>query len=160
MAERHDFNFTDWNFEIKGTTGAGISHTINGIDQLKSLTNKKLAFISFLISKGATNNSESLPDIIDDIKHALLNRPDLIIMFNDLLAQAGYNPIHSEDYRKLKIQILESTLFEVDDSFPTLTTDKLRQPLDRRISSIRYDISLEGLTGKKFAEINLGEYFY
>ncbi len=158
--EKHDFNFTDWSLEVKGTRSADVIHTVNGIDQLKCLANKKLGFISFLISVTDTNNSVSLPGVIEDIKVDLVNRPDLIIFFYQLLAQWGYSPIHADDYNNFKIEILESTFFEVNDLFPSLTSDKLNAPLNNRITSVRYDISLEGLAGRKFDEVNLGEYFY
>ena len=49
LGEKHDFNFTDWNFEVKGTRKTGRIHTINSIDQLKPSNTKKLAFISFIL---------------------------------------------------------------------------------------------------------------
>src|SRR6266542_1495948 len=161
MGGKFDFNFSDWNFEVKGTRKSSLIHTINGIDQLKPANDKSLCFVSFLASLSNTTNSINLQNIIDEITTTtLLGRPDLIVRFNELLAGAGYSPIYSEEYRKFKIEIFESTLFIVDDSFPCLTSDQLNKPLSSRITSVRYDISLEGLTGKKFKEINWGEYFY
>jgi putative PD-(D/E)XK family protein DUF4420 len=160
LLEKHDFIFTDWCFEVKGTRTIEIVHTINGIDQLKPPSNKKLGFISFLISYAGSDNSITLPSIIEDIKSSLGTRPELVIQFNDLLAETGYSPMHDEEYKKFKIEFLESNLFIVDDSFPSFTSDNLKEPLNSRITSFRYDISLEGLSGKCFDKINLGEYFY
>lgn len=153
--EKHDFNFTDWTFEVKGTRERNLTHTINGIDQLKPSDNKRLGLISFLVSITDNANSIDLPSLIGTISISILStRPDLIIRLNDLLAIAGYSPIFANEYKGFRIEILESTLFEVDNSFPHFTSDQLKSPLNNRITSIRYDISLVGLAGKKFSELN------
>lgn len=42
LGEKHDFNFTDWNIEVKGTRKKVRTHTINGIEQLMPSKNKTL----------------------------------------------------------------------------------------------------------------------
>ncbi len=161
FGQRHDFIFSDWTFEIKGSRRGGHIHTINGIDQLKSSDNKKLAFISFLVTESNSTNSLSLQALIEKIREITLNdRPDLIIQFNELLAGVGYTPINAEEYRAFKIDILDSAFYIVDSSFPTLTSDNLIVALGNRVTSVMYDISLDGLSKKNLNEINIGEYFY
>ena len=43
--------------------------------------------------------------------------------------------------------------FTVNEYFPKLTSDYLKQPLDCRVSEIRYTIDLEGLSGESFETI-------
>ena len=161
LGEKHDFIFTAWSLEIKGTKRGGHTHTINGIDQLKPISNKQLALISFHVQVLDNINSLSLQEVIEGISQVTLRtKPDLVIKFNQLLARSGYSPIFASEYRKLKIEILEAGLFEVNDTFPCLTTDKLKEPLDSRISSVRYDISLDGTEATSFNQINWGNYFY
>jgi hypothetical protein len=161
LGHNHDFNFSEWSVEIKGTRKKFHGHTINGIDQLKPIRNKRLAFLSFLIINSENTDAISLQDCIEKIINTTLqNIPNHIVRFNELLSGLGYSPIFSEEYRKLKIEIQEAILYNVDNSFPTLTDEKLKIPLDNRITAIRYDISLEGISGYNFQNINWGTYFY
>jgi len=157
----HDFNFTAWNFEVKGTRKKNRIHSINGIDQLKPSDNKKLAFLSFLATSSDNASSYNLPNLIESVNNeCFLTKPDLIVRFNELLAGIGYTPLHLAEYLKFNIEILKTTLYVVEDNFPKLTSDMINQPLDSRVSSIRYDISLAGILGTEFKEINWGDYFY
>ena len=161
LGEKHDFNFSDWNFEVKGTRKSQRTHTINGIDQLTPSYNKRLVYISFQLTTSANEQSVNLPDLIGSlIKNHFENKPDMTVRFYELLAGSGYSPIHAEEYKKFNVDVIESTFFEVDEDFPKLTSNMLKEPLNKRISSIRYDISLEGIDGKDIKEINLGDYFY
>lgn len=161
LGQKHDFNFSVWNFEVKGTRSNNHTHTINGIDQLRPSDKKSLAFISFLVSNSNNDNAISLQGIIEKIREfTLQTRPDLIIRFNELLAGAGYSPIYSEEYRKFKIDILDAVLYKVDNLFPRLISESLIEPLSNRITAVRYDLFLDGLSGKRLNEINWGNYFY
>ena len=163
LGEKHDFNFTDWNFEVKGTRKKGRIHTVNGIDQLQPSYNKKLGFVSFMVSAGRTNkeNTTNLPELIERITHDyLMDKPNLVVRFNELLAGNGYNPVHRNEYIKFNVEVNTATFYGVDDDFPKLTSSMLHEPLDTRVSKVRYDISLEGITGLNFEEISWGDYFY
>ena len=48
----------------------------------------------------------------------------------------------------------------VNEYYPKLTSDYLKQPLDCKVSEIQYTIDLEGLPGEVFENISLGKYFY
>jgi hypothetical protein len=159
--QRHDFIFSDWSFEIKGTRTQGHTHTINGIDQLKSYNDKSLAFISFIVSITDGDRSENLQSIVESIiNESLVARPDLVVKFNELLSLYGYSPLYAEEYRRCKIDILEATLFIVNNSFPRLTSDNLHAPLDTRVTSVRYNISLDGLTGTDLNDVQWSNFFF
>ena len=161
LGEKHDFNFSKWDFEVKGTRKSQRIHTINGIDQLKPSYNKQLAFISFQLTTSANDHSVNLPELIESlIKNHFENKPDLIVRFNELLAGAGYSPVHAEEYKKFNVEVRESTFFEVGEDFPKLTSSMLNEPLNTRVSSVRYDISLEGFIGTDFENICWGDYFF
>ena len=161
LGEKQDFNFTDWTLEVKGTRKLKRTHIVNGLDQLKPIAKKNLAFISFQITESTNDNSINLPGLIDTvIKFHFKNKPALIIRFNELLACVGYNPVHAEEYRRFNVEILESTIYTVNDSFPKLTSDMLKEPINTNVSSVWYHISLEGVEGKNLNDINWGDYFY
>ncbi|HHT9108179.1 MAG TPA: PD-(D/E)XK motif protein [Candidatus Wunengus sp. YC63] len=161
LKEKYDFVFSDWVFEVKGTIKEGHVHTINGLDQLKSPTEKNLALISFLATKTENISAKSLQTLIEDIEvNAFKNNANMIERFHELLAGCGYSRIHKEEYRKTKFDIYDGKFFTVNDNFPKLTSDHLKQPLDSRVSEIQYTIDLEGLSGEVFEYISFGKYFY
>ncbi len=158
---RHDFTFTDWTMEVKGTKNGKHAHIINGIDQLKPVTDKSLAILSCVLIESDLGDAISLQSLIDTITEIHLQlRPDLTVRFNELLASVGYSPLYASEYKKRKFKMVESTLFELDDSFPKLTSDDLINPLNSRISSVKYTVTLEGFAGANARALNWGKYFY
>lgn len=163
LGEKHDFNFTDWSFEVKGTRKKDCIHTINGIDQLQSNNKKKLAFLSYMVSLKAdsTDHSINLPTLIKQIKlDHFSKKPNLIVRLNELLAGAGYSPIHNKEYSYFNLEVNSNTFYEVNENFPKLTSNMLTGMIHKRVFKIRYDISLEGLTGTDIDLIPIGDYFY
>lgn len=161
LKEKYDFIFSDWVFEVKGTRKECPVHTINGLDQLKQPSGKNLALISFLATKSNGATSKSLQDWIEDIETTFFkSKVDLIEQFYNLLTGCGYSRVHKEEYRKVKFDIYDGKFFTVNENFPKLTSDYLKQPLDCRVSEIQYTIDLEGLSGEVFEYISFGKYFY
>ena len=163
LGDKHDFNFTDWNFEVKGTRKKGRIHIVNGIEQLDPPYNKRLGFVSFMVSSSKTEKEKSinLPELINKIKFEYLkDRPDLVIRFNELLAENGYSPIHRNEYIKFNVEVNAANLFEVDDDFPKLTHSMLSEPLDTRVSSVKYNISLEGIRSEEFYQLDIRDYVF
>ncbi|MCX2743664.1 PD-(D/E)XK motif protein [Mangrovivirga sp. M17] len=163
LGDKHDFNFTDWNIEVKGSRKKGRVHTINGIEQLQPNGNKNLGFVSFSISidKNKSENSINLLKIIEELKNKYFDlNPDLVVQFNDLLSSYGYSPVYQNEYSKLNFEVNSSHFYIVDDEFPKLTLNMINQNLDTRVSKITYDISLEGLIGQDLDNINIGDFFY
>ena len=83
---------------------------------------------------------------------------ELIINFNSLLFEYGYNPLHLENY--IKFEFIESKVYTVDEKFPRLVKSMLKETLSERVSKIRYRIQLDGLDSKTYNNINLGDYCY
>jgi hypothetical protein len=161
LKEKHDFVFTDWVFEIKGTKREGHIHIINGLEQMKSPSEKQLGLVSFILANSDSDNAKSLFDLVSEIElKRLKNKPDLVQKYFDLLKCAGYNPIFKEDYQRAKVDFIDIRLFVVDENFPKLTADNLIKPLDSRISKIRYEINLEMVNSKELKNIHLTNYFY
>lgn len=161
LGEKHDFNFTEWSFEVKGTRSSRAVHTVNGIEQLMPAHNKQLAFISFQLTTSISETAINLPNLIRDLIQTYLQfKPDLTIRFNELLSYVGYSPIHALKYSQFNVDVMHSTFFEIDNFFPKITSKMFKVPLNNRVSAVKYNISLEGIVGKDFNELNLGNYFY
>ena len=113
------------------------------------MAGKCLALISFLATKYDDAASKSLQGWIEDIETTYLSgKADLIERFYNLLTGCGYSRICKEEYRKIKFNIYDGKFFMVNENFPKLTSDYLKQPLDYRVSEIQYTIDLEGLSGE------------
>jgi len=161
LGEKHDFVFSDWGFEVKGTRSSKHLHWINGIDQLKKSKNKDLAFVSFLVTMSKSKNSISIQSLIFTIVTGpLKNKPLLIQNFYSLLISAGYSKVFAEEYEKYCFDIIDCLIFHVDESFPKFTSEDLNKPLSNRVSEIRYKIDLQGLKGENMNGIQMGNYFY
>lgn len=161
LKEKYDFIFSDWAFEIKGTRRSNHAHIINGIEQLKTPINKQLLFISFLLTSSLSSNSNSIESLIFSIiAGPLKNKSALIQDFYSLLISAGYSKVFSEEYKKIKFEVIECCFYNVDNSFPKFTQENLKEPLSNRISEIRYKIDLAGLNSTDIQNVNLGNYFF
>lgn len=145
--ERHDFTLDKVSIEVKGTRSASRTHTINGVDQLLPFPGKDLLFVSFLVSKSNETNAISLPYVIGELYETLQDHPTLTIRFNELLSNAGYSPLNSDEYETFRFLVSDSQCYWVNNKFPFLSKHNLSSPLMERISSIRYDITLEGIPG-------------
>jgi hypothetical protein len=161
LHEKYDFLFSEWAFEIKGTQRDGHIHIINGIDQLNPPHGKSLAFISFLVTKSANTNSKSLEEWISDFENKIFkDRIDLLDRFRKLILLYGYNRTYSEDYGNVKYDIYDGNVYLVNNNFPKLTSESLKESLDRRISELRYIISLNDLPGESFEDILVKKFYY
>ncbi|NNF32971.1 MAG: PD-(D/E)XK motif protein [Saprospiraceae bacterium] len=160
LGDKHDFNCLDWNIEVKGTKQSERTHEINGIDQLKPSDKKQLALISLRLINSENDNSFNLTTLVKSISKNHFDSSSLFTKFKELLASAGYNPVHEKEYVNHNYELLEAVFYEVTKEFPKLTSDMLSIAPDNRVSSIRYTINLEGLRGIPFHEVNWGNYFY
>ncbi|WP_163710858.1 PD-(D/E)XK motif protein [Mangrovibacterium lignilyticum] len=161
LNERHDFNFSAWSIEVKGTTKENRIHLINGVDQLKSYPKKRLGLVSCSFNKTEFPTEYNLNYLIKKIKQDYFpKKPDLAVAFNNLLAEAGYSPLHNDIYDRYNLELIDSMFFEVNETFPKLTSEILNQRLDERVSGVNYKISLNGMTGIKIDDLRWGEYFF
>ena len=149
---KHDFLFNDKAIEIKGTFGSTHSHTINGIDQLRTPESMPLYLISFLCVKNG-NNSENLKVLVKSIESSLNGEPQQYEDFQKLLKAAKYNKLHEGKYENLGITLIENNCYEVTDEFPRLTSLYLNRPLSERVSGISYKINLEDMQYIKLEDL-------
>jgi len=64
------------------------------------------------------------------------------------------------EFTKRNTEKQNSIFMMINESFPKLTSDYLKQQLNSRVSEIQYSIDLEGLPGEVFEYISFGKYFY
>ncbi|NQT26142.1 PD-(D/E)XK motif protein [candidate division KSB1 bacterium] len=159
LGEIHDFVFKDYSFEIKGTRRSDRVHRINGIEQLNHLPDKNLVLISFRVAAVDTAHSINLQSMIEEFSDdVLINKPELHIRFTELIKKAGYSPLFAEEYLKFNIEIIDAFAFDVDGAFPRLIPAMFKESLSPRITSLIYDISLSGMEGEDFNNIDWARY--
>ncbi|MEW4264493.1 PD-(D/E)XK motif protein [Priestia megaterium] len=151
----HDFNFNNCSIEVKTTLSKKHKHIINGLEQLEQKDNQRTLFVvSLLLTK--SDNGRSVSDLVFKIKQKLIEFPNLIEEFNDLLKSYGYNSEHEELYIEFITE--DHAVFPVNDEFPTLTTQSLAENLSSRISKINYTLDMEGLYNIKLHDRELIEF--
>jgi hypothetical protein len=151
--ERHDFMFDKTSIEVKGTRSGSRTHTINGVDQLLPFPGKDLLFVSFLVSRSEESKAISLSFAINELYNKIQDYPVLMIRLNELLSNTGYSPLNSDEYEIFRFLVSDSQCYWVNNKFPFLTRHSISSPLIERISSVRYDITLEGISGTSIEQI-------
>ncbi len=141
---RHDFEWSSCSVEVKGTTTAeGRKHRIHGIEQLSPPEHGDLFLfsLSLRIENGADN---TLPRLIESCRDHF--RQDLYALerFEDTLAMTGYSQIFDEEYGKTHFRVVDGFLYRVYGSFPRITRESMKEGTLNGVSTIEYEISLDG----------------
>jgi hypothetical protein len=158
-AERgeEDFINTVKVIEVKTTLKEKHEHIINGIDQLLVRSGRVKHILSLLISPSASENSVSLPLKVKECADMFSEDPESYDLFFKKLKIRGYDTRDYVQYLEYTYEYIRGGYFNIDASFPKLTTDELAAPLNSRISKVRYTIDMEGLPCKDFLLTDLKE---
>ena len=141
---RHDFEFGGRSIEVKATALVdGRKHWIHGIDQLIPPDDGILLFYSIKLREEA-NASRNLTDLVSDCREIININADALDLFENALALIGYSPMHEIEYGKIKFRVVDEALFEVNDSFPKLTSDMLINGCPSGVDRVEYQINLDG----------------
>jgi len=142
LGARHDFEWVGCSVESKCTASAvGRIHHINGIDQLAPPDQGRLLFFSLRVrDEGGASNS--VPTLIDYLKSKFQVDSEAADHFDTLLIRAGYSSQFENEYRKLRLRIVDQALFEVSGEFPRLTSSHLAAGALNGIRHVSYEIDL------------------
>ncbi len=151
-AERgeEDFIYSYKVIEVKTTLKEKHEHIINGIDQLLVKPNRVKHILSLIITPSTSDNSVSLPLKVEECGNMLTDDPESFNLFFKKLKARGYDARDVSEYNAYSYEYIRGGYFNVDSSFPKLTTDELTSPLNTRISKVRYMVDMEGLSNKDF----------
>lgn len=140
---RHDFEWLNMAVEVKTTTSIrGHIHRIHGLDQLDPPEDGDLYFFSLRIRQERTATN-TLPLLIRRIETLLEPNLSLLELFELRLANAGYSPVHAEQYSEYRYRVVDERVYVVDNDFPRLSVDTLRGGIPNGVEKIDYDINLE-----------------
>jgi hypothetical protein len=139
---RNDFEWLDKSIEVKATTNSrGRIHRINGLEQLEKPTTGSLYLFSLVLreERGAPH---SLPGIIVTCREQLAISSEAMSHLESGLAQAGYSPVHQEEYSKMLFRVVEEALFCVEQDFPKVTRESFAGSALQGVERVEYEINL------------------
>ncbi|OBQ57041.1 PD-(D/E)XK motif protein [Tamlana sp. s12] len=123
--EDKDFTLGTTSFEIKFTTSKLPRIKITTERQLEN-SNLENLFLNNYISETLKENGISLNSIVDIIRGKISNNTATLKYFNEKLGSAEYNDEDRDNYNA-QYGIKSRSLYQVNDSFPRLTTNSLPQ---------------------------------
>ena len=135
---------------MKTTLKEKHEHVINGIDQLLVKRGREKHILSLLVLPSASEHAINLPSIVRECAEMFAEDPEGFELFFKKLKIRGYDARDYLEYLEFSYEYIRGGYFNVDSSFPKLTTDELAEPLNSRISKIRYTLDMEGLPSKDF----------
>lgn len=132
-----DFAIGSTLFEIKShLAGAQPILSISSAEQLW-FSSGELFLVAYTIGEAPKSfpKTQSLKQLVDSIRHTLSN-PDLIDVFDDRLMEIKYTD-HPE-YDKQHFTVSHPEFFKVNQTFPRITSDEIRQG----VCNVRYGVEL------------------
>jgi hypothetical protein len=145
--------------EVKTTLKEKHEHVINGIDQLLIIPSRSKYILSILLVRSENGTNINLPFLVQNCSQKFAEYPDIIESFYRKLKLRGYDLRDTVFYHKYNYGFVKGGYFLVDDKFPSLTSSDLIQPLNSRISKVRYLLDIEGLINKDFVLTPIKELF-
>lgn len=149
MGARRDFEWTEHAVEVKASTIVNRpAFRISSIDQLDA-GSETLWLFGLRLREDASSNL-NLPDLIGSCVVALENDPDSLMLLESMLSSSGYSRIFESEYRQLSLRIVNSTLYQVTNTFPKLIPSMITGGLPQSISEVRYTVDVSAFSGPSF----------
>lgn len=146
--------------EIKATTKEKHEHIINGIDQLLEIQGKQKYLLSLIFSRSASTEAINLPMLVQYFYDKLQGDFEISDIFLERLVERGYDFTKPDNYNSYSYHLIRGAYFKIEEGIPRLTTKELKNPLDSRISKVRYTLNLEGLNSYEFNSVNTANIFF
>ncbi|WP_418637689.1 PD-(D/E)XK motif protein [Winogradskyella sp.] len=125
-------NYEDKDFTL-GTTCFEVKFTTSKLPRIKITSERQLdtsnidtLFLNNYISETLKENGISLNSIVDDIREKISNNSATLKYFNEKLESADYFN-EDREYYNSQYGVKSRFLYQVNNSFPKLTTDSLPQ---------------------------------
>lgn len=143
LGSRNDFETDLIGVEVKTSSKSDVSHHINGLEQLLEPFGGTL-FLMSLAVRDEGSATENLPKIVSYIRENLETEFEALSHFESCLYRTGYVDALAKEYAKLKLRVRGGQLYRVIEGFPRLVPASLAQPLLPGISSVSYELNLNG----------------
>jgi len=143
VGARNDFESEGISIEVKTSGKIDESHQINGLEQLLVPADCKLYFFSLLVRDEA-GASESLVNLVGELKETLADNFLLQQRFDGMLAAANFQESDVEQYQKTRFRIRGQGLYLVGDGFPRLIPQSIAEGLPKGVHDVKYGLRLDG----------------
>lgn len=152
LGDRHDFRWEAASIEVKATAVSAdraAVHRITSLDQLADPVCGVLHLFSMRVTLDVMGQ-HSLNGSIDRLRGALAGRPEVLLLFEERLAAAGYSPAHREQYDS-RLRVRAEELYRVDEDFPRLTPGTFGDSLPPGVGEISYTLDLAACAAWRIA---------
>lgn len=140
-----DFSVDDAVIEVKAQLSVTRAEVkISSAEQLTPQANRMhLHVLTFGKASEKNDDTYSLPDTVHEIRTILIQSPEALELFSELLLDVGY--VDSQHYESYVYTLIDEKTYEVKEGFPRITTSNVPSG----IVKINYNISLEDCAGFK-----------
>ncbi len=140
-----DFSVDDAVIEVKTQLSATRAEVkITSAEQLTPQANRMhLHVLTFGKASEKNDNTYSLPDIVHEIRTVLIQSPEVLEHFSELLLDVGY--VDSQHYESYVYTLIDENTYEVKEGFPRITKCNVPSGIVR----INYNISLDDCSSFK-----------
>ncbi|WP_159103172.1 PD-(D/E)XK motif protein [Acidovorax radicis] len=143
IGSRNDFEAERFSIEVKTSGRIDESHQINGLEQLLAPAHTKLYLFSLLVRDEA-GGSESLPNLVAELREILMVDFTAQKNFEGMLAAANFQESDVEQYQKLRFRIRGQGLYLVDEGFPRIIPSSIAGGLPVGVHDVKYGLRLDG----------------
>ncbi|MFE1909504.1 PD-(D/E)XK motif protein [Streptomyces gardneri] len=150
--EEHDFALLDFDIEVKTTAAERRRHVIHGIEQLQATPDRPLWFASLRLTRGGAGG-RTLSESVHAVREAVADRaPAALARLDAALRSSGWSAEGADDERWTP---RDDALVLAAESVPRLNSSLLAAATLERISAVRYETDVTGLTPTPGAPVNL-----
>ncbi len=135
----HDFSSNSGALEVKTTVSVNaFPARVESLEQLDPSLKQPLFLVGVRLAVSSTGRT--LPGIVDMLRNRLLGEPITLSVFESRLLHAGYLDALADHYTR-RFETVGMIVFEVTESFPGLTRDKV----DAAMRQAQYELDLDVL---------------
>ncbi|MFD0151644.1 PD-(D/E)XK motif protein [Streptomyces sp. NPDC055721] len=150
--EEHDFALRDFDVEVKTTASERRRHMIHGIGQLQAAPGRPLWFASLRLTRGGAGGRTLSESVLAVRAAVAAQAPAALTRLDSALERSGWSHEWVDDERWTP---RDEALVLAADSVPRLDPALLAAAALERISSVRYETDVTGLTPTADAPVNL-----
>jgi len=96
-------------------------------------------------------SEQTLPRLIAAAREAVNVDPGALSQFEAALIQAGYSPAHEAEYSRLRLRVIDEMLYQVNESFPRITSQSFPLGVPTGVEEVRYQVNLSAAAGSVLA---------
>ena len=138
-----DFQAEAWSVEVKTTSGNNHQKIHISSERQLDTTNLESLFLYHLSLEARQQSGETLNQMVDSILEILASDFAALNRFKNKLLTGGYFDHHRQLYESAGYFIREDTFYRVENDFPRIEENDVRQG----VGDVKYSIIISGCSG-------------